>query len=854
MKWFRKLFPRKLAVDGSHRRVKPERLPQHWLYVLLCWVACIASLWKFAHPNWTLAVLGLLPVLAALVYVPYRVIPSWMRSVLQLLISVALCGWMFFRVHGGVAVDKTLVEVLAGACLLFVMAQRKRDYGYLLTLAMLLLLYGALLPRTIYLWCFFVAFGGMLGILYGGRLRQLAGAPALRNPARLVRRNWHIFGLHLGLAAFLFTVIFPRFPTDMGDTRGLFQVSFMHDKDFMPLPPDLRQWLESEQVRKGEDAQQIVRDAVPDFLGMSGTPVNAGNSEASADGGGDGSASSGRDLVFQVRSQLKLYHVAQLYDQYDGKEWQLTNALKNSRIQTNFGERFQSVSLQYTILKWLGPKLYAPYRPVLFEQRNPPSSFGSIRNSMFNAELRQDTYPQLPFRYMVNSLLSTDRVLAGRVEGDGAKPLRMWEERLEPEHYLQLPEEKISSRLKALVTALTRDCEGEYEKAIKLRDYLRGSFGYEQFAEPVPEGREAVDFFVFDLKKGHCEYFASSLAVMARLAGLPARVATGFSPGDYNTLLNVFEVYEYHGHAWTQIFIPEYGWLTMDATPPGQIISKTTPLGIGQLRDPFGDEWRITPPELTSQTLETLKTMYLKRLQAEKNMSDKTAEMLLEMSRIQENIREKVQDTYQKSLETAPQPEQTGPKTLRAWLSETFSRLRNMMSQLLWWVQENTIAAAAALLMIPVLTGLGRIALVRWRRWRRRRGVTRNFARARNRLAQQDYRGSALASYRSARGVLALAKLPRRRGEELLAYAVRLESEHPEFRSMVEPVFGVFYAVEYGTGPIDRKSAVQTLRRARSLCRLQQEVSDCRGLYANAGRKKYRHAASRAEGYENIGR
>jgi hypothetical protein len=68
-----------------------------------------------------------------------------------------------------------------------------------------------------------------------------------------------------------------------------------------------------------------------------------------------------------------------------------------------------------------------------------------------------------------------------------------------------------------------------------------------------------------------------------------------------------FEVHEYHAHAWTQIFIKEKGWLTFDATPPGQIVSRTTPLGLGSLHDPFGDEWRVTPPEMTEAAQKALR-------------------------------------------------------------------------------------------------------------------------------------------------------------------------------------------------------------------------------------------------------
>ncbi len=831
------LFPRKLAVDHSHRRQAPERLPQHWLYVLLCAAACVASLWKFGHPDWTMTVMIAMPFVAALAYIPYRVIPSWIRFLLQLLITAIIGIWMVYRLQKGISADKALIEVLAGACLIFLMAQNVRDYSYLFALSTMLLLYGALLPRTIYLWCLFTAFAITLYLLYNNRLRQLASAPSLRNPQRIVRRNWHIIGLHLGLAALFFTFIFPRFPTDMGDTRGLFSVSFMHDKQSL-LPPDLRHWFSSEQVEEGNEGDQIIRGTRPDLLSMTGLPFSIKNSQATASGrGGDGASPPGRDLVFRVKSPLKLYHVAQLYDRYDGTQWSVSEGLKNSRVLNSREDHFQQVSLYYTIFKWLGPKLYAPYRPLLFEQRSDSTAFGLFRTSAYNAELALKNYPQLPFSYLVTSLLSTDRTLAEGLEG-GSASLQPWVESVPPKYYLQLPEEKISARLRKLVETLTEDCHSDYEKAVRLRDYLRNVFPYEQFSQPVPAGKEGVDYFIFELKKGHCEYFASSLAVLARLAGLPARVATGFSPGDYNTLLNVFEVYEYHGHAWTQIFVKEYGWLTMDATPPGHVESNTTPLGIGQLRDPFGDEWRITPPELTTHTLETLKDLYLKRLRADEPMDSKTAEMLLQMSRVQDEIRNRVQKTYQKvAAKTARKPGEKAPLTFQERLRRATAWIQEAAGKISTLIREHTALAVAVLLMIPVLFVLVRFALRRLGLRRMRRSVVRNFARAREGLKRKEYRESVLAAYHAARTLLSLAKFRRYRGEELLDYAARLEQEHPELDDVPGPVFLAFYEAEYGVGPIARRSAVLTLRRARSLCRLLAGAKNCRGLYAASARK-----------------
>jgi hypothetical protein len=184
----------------------------------------------------------------------------------------------------------------------------------------------------------------------------------------------------------------------------------------------------------------------------------------------------------------------------------------------------------------------------------------------------------------------------------GFKPADLWFEKLAPKHYTALPKNIVSDRLQKLSAKITLGEKNNYKKAILLRDYLRENFKYRMDAGKTPEGKEVTDYFIFELKEGNCQYFANSLAVLARMNGIPSRLATGFSPGNYNILNGTFEVYEYHAHAWTQLFIDGKGWLTFDATPPGEITSRTTPLIIGPLEDPFGDEWKVTPPEITKNT------------------------------------------------------------------------------------------------------------------------------------------------------------------------------------------------------------------------------------------------------------
>ena len=73
--------------------------------------------------------------------------------------------------------------------------------------------------------------------------------------------------------------------------------------------------------------------------------------------------------------------------------------------------------------------------------------------------------------------------------------------------------------------------------------------------------------FLFARRKGHCEYFASSMAVMLRSLGIPARLATGFQSGVYNPVSDLWLMRASDAHSWVEAWIPGYGWKTFDPTP-----------------------------------------------------------------------------------------------------------------------------------------------------------------------------------------------------------------------------------------------------------------------------------------------
>ena len=131
--------------------------------------------------------------------------------------------------------------------------------------------------------------------------------------------------------------------------------------------------------------------------------------------------------------------------------------------------------------------------------------------------------------------------------------------------YLALPN-SIESELYWLVMDLTRDAESPVRKALAIRDYLTGaSFAYDLNGAYPPEGRDFVSWFVLDERRGYCTYYASAMAVMARLAGIPARYAEGYralSDGTGETLVTGEDA-----HAWAELYFSGVGWLAFDATP-----------------------------------------------------------------------------------------------------------------------------------------------------------------------------------------------------------------------------------------------------------------------------------------------
>ena len=803
-------------VDTSHLRKMPERGPLHWVYTLLYAVAMVAVLWQHCHPFITILILAMILPLSIPAYIPYAKFGFSGRFILQLCIVIFALTWTFYRIKTGITVDKTAVELIGVAATTFLMGRRNRDYGYLFLISLFLMIYGALLPRILYLLLLSGAVVLILAILYCKRPVNLSGDPDIRMPEFRFRQTWFFYLCHLSLAAVLFFAVFSLIPTRPTRTKGAFEVSFLTDKDAF-TPPSMQKWLRGDNIKMDPKAPVYIRHSTkPDTLDNSGKPMNVTNSKSSAKTEGDGSESTqGENLVFSVKMPLKLYHLVQLYDVYSGTAWSVSHQLKNGALR-NFPKQlrlptFHDVEANYTIQKWISPKLPSPFRPVMFNSSENAETVRIFQNTFFNAELYGRQYPRLPFKYKVSSriFLPLDQQ---RIPPNDKRKTVYWIERTPARHYLQLPRKKISKRVTDLVKEITRNVQTPYEKAIALRDYLRNNYNYKLNAEKPPANRELTDFFLFELKEGHCEYFATTLAVMARLAGLPARIATGFSPGNYNTLTNAFDVYEYHAHAWTQIFFDDKGWLTFDATPPQNIISRTTPLGIGMLRDPFGDEWKISPPELTQATITYLKQAILESEKEKKEEISKVDE-LIAAALNKDSLKEK-EAVKKKPGKTEKKPENWIGKT-----NDLLKKINNAIGDSIASIREYlannwqlTLPLVIVLLSLLITLKMG-IVQLRQRNLLKR--ALQYLVQASN--PKTDNAQRIRCMYWCVRLLLKRANLPRIKNQELLAYAESLKHTDEELAQDTLFLFGQFYMVEYGDYHPDLFETENALNRTNDI-------------------------------------
>ena len=120
------------------------------------------------------------------------------------------------------------------------------------------------------------------------------------------------------------------------------------------------------------------------------------------------------------------------------------------------------------------------------------------------------------------------------------------------------------ARMFRLTERLTADAPTTYEAVKSVERYLQRSYAYR---ERVPSQEVPLSAFLFEDRAGYCQQFSGAMALMLRMAGIPARVATGFSPGSPNRDTGEFRVRDLDAHSWVEVHFAGIGWVPFDPTP-----------------------------------------------------------------------------------------------------------------------------------------------------------------------------------------------------------------------------------------------------------------------------------------------
>ncbi|MBP5640546.1 MAG: transglutaminase domain-containing protein [Victivallales bacterium] len=541
--------------------------------------------------------------------------PPFLRQALQLAAGALTLLWAS-RVHEHLPMDILLVEIASMLGAVLFIGRTRHEYALIFFISIGFLGYGGLMPgRIFYLQVFILAIFHIMLILYSSASPS-NGTPQSKLPMATQNAPYfpkhpisHRF-IHIIGTIMLVLLMLHSFP-QMRSIRknGLIPVSFATEQNIL-FPHVWDKWHKPPTKKTGGDVANNNAENVEEPKKNSNEKyeidnkapkiINSANQPAFDSRNGNGiSFAVGDKLVFRARSPAKLYWVMQLFDTYDGNIWTTSKIMNSAKagpdkyIPVNEVEVPQHISLENPVSTFLPYQFRARQAAMVDSEESIAIRIPIIRRSPFTLSLpTKGNLPPAPWRYRVQSFVPNP---------DIKKPPRAWREpqRNNGWNYRRLPADLVSDRVRQLAKDITAGAENPFEKAIRIRDYLRNNYTYSLDAPQVPADREVVDYFLFESKTGYCQHFAQAFTVLARLAGLHSRLAIGYAPGNYNLLTNYFEVFEYHAHAWTQIFAEPYGWLTFDGVAPGNLNIQNTPAMLTSLIDPFGDEWKAHPPELT---------------------------------------------------------------------------------------------------------------------------------------------------------------------------------------------------------------------------------------------------------------
>ncbi len=288
---------------------------------------------------------------------------------------------------------------------------------------------------------------------------------------------------------------------------------------------------------------------------------------------------------------VRYYWEARTYDTYDNFMW-------TSTLQTPHNLSASSKDLNQPGVN------VRPMLTFIFLPHEPISNIFTVSEAMWTS-IPTQAYMNVNNDGTVNlsALLSTGFIRPGeqytvRAAIDAVTITQLREAGIDypqwiTNEYLQLPD-NITPRTKDLAKNIAAGLNNPYDIVDAVTQYLRANIQYELAISQPPTNQERIDWFLFDYKKGFCNYYASAEVVLLRSLGIPARMAVGFAqgqredntptqvPGGGNNIIaqvqaantSTYVVRQNAAHAWPEVYFPKVGWVIFEPTAAQTALSR----------------------------------------------------------------------------------------------------------------------------------------------------------------------------------------------------------------------------------------------------------------------------------------
>jgi len=291
-----------------------------------------------------------------------------------------------------------------------------------------------------------------------------------------------------------------------------------------------------------------------------------------------------RDALGEPLNVPMYYHGLAL-DRFDGQRWKLGNAVPTPLINRRFPERDDrpppgtaNITQRYTLEPINSRVVFYVREPVELLVPLHRLEAASTEGYFFPVDTGRPSY--VVHSRAIRPSDEEFRAAVGEYPDDVVP------------RYLQTPD--LTDRVRDLGRQWVGMGETPYDGVLVVQKRLREDFVY-SLDQPSAGTPDPLDHFLFESQEGHCEFFATAMALLLRSQGIPTRVVNGFHGGDYNPAGEYFIVRQRHAHSWVDVYFPDLGWRMFDPTPvggsEGQAQLRFTSLVQGWL-DIAGLRWR----------------------------------------------------------------------------------------------------------------------------------------------------------------------------------------------------------------------------------------------------------------------